>query len=284
AVEPAPDELAFPGVEIGQDLLDALDTPTVMRVVVPGEKARLRLPQVAGRRMKTGGPAGGRRPAGQVKIVVQERPTAVFEEDPESPVSGLPPERVEVERPEPLRGKERLIHLEFAAAVLELERAHRPRGLRLMVRVQVLEEDAKRLVAVERDAQALGMETRARRRERPPHRANPDGSSPQARPPLLEGLRHQRGDPVVARPPAQRARHAKGGVASATRPRSNCSCTSHIASVLVRWVIRNAVRPRIRRSMASRIAASVFASTALVGSSRIRNGASLRNARASATR
>ena len=44
AVEPAPDELAFPGVEIGQDLLDALDTPTVMRVVVPGEKARLRLP------------------------------------------------------------------------------------------------------------------------------------------------------------------------------------------------------------------------------------------------
>src|SRR5439155_23727530 len=29
-VEPAPDELAFPGVEIGQELIDALDTPTVM--------------------------------------------------------------------------------------------------------------------------------------------------------------------------------------------------------------------------------------------------------------
>ena len=71
AVEPAPDELAFPGVEIGQDLLDAVDTPTVMLAVVPGEKTRLGLRQVAGRRVKTGGPAGGRRPVGQMERVAQ---------------------------------------------------------------------------------------------------------------------------------------------------------------------------------------------------------------------
>src|SRR5213593_1895701 len=43
--------------------------------------------------------------------------------------------------------------------------------------------------------------------------------------------------------------------------------------------MRNAVRPSIRRSIASRMAASVLASTALVGSSRIKSGASLRKAR-----
>src|SRR5437773_11701433 len=117
--------------------------------------------------MEAGGPAGGRRPAWQVERVVQHHPAAVFEKEPESPVIGLPPGCVEVERPEALRGEERLIHLEFAAAMLEVELAHRPGLLHLMVRVQVLEEDAKRLLAVERDAQALGPETRARRRELP---------------------------------------------------------------------------------------------------------------------
>ena len=115
-----------------------------------------------------------------------------------------------MERPEALRGEERLIHLELAAAVLEVGLAHRPRLLHLMVRVQVLEEDAKRLLAVERDAQALGPKTRARRRELPAQRANPEGPPPEAGQPLLEGLGHQRGDPVVLRLPARRGRPCQG--------------------------------------------------------------------------
>ena len=43
AVDPASDERAFPSVEMGQDLLDALDTLTVMRAVVPGKEPRLSL-------------------------------------------------------------------------------------------------------------------------------------------------------------------------------------------------------------------------------------------------
>ena len=46
----------------------------------------------------------------------------------------------------------------------------------------------------------------------------------------------------------------------------------------------NVVRPCISRFMASMIIASVFVSTALVGSSRMRMGASLRKARASEMR
>jgi endonuclease/exonuclease/phosphatase family metal-dependent hydrolase len=49
-------------------------------------------------------------------------------------------------------------------------------------------------------------------------------------------------------------------------------------------MIMNVVRPCIRVSMAWMIAASVSASTALVGSSRIRSGASRRKARASEMR
>ena len=46
----------------------------------------------------------------------------------------------------------------------------------------------------------------------------------------------------------------------------------------------NVVRPTIRRSSASRMTASVFESIDDVGSSRIRIGASLRNARATQMR
>ena len=46
----------------------------------------------------------------------------------------------------------------------------------------------------------------------------------------------------------------------------------------------NVVRPSISRSSASRITASVFESIDEVGSSRIRIGASFRNARATASR
>src|SRR5438132_160272 len=58
----------------------------------------------------------------------------------------------------------------------------------------------------------------------------------------------------------------------------------HARSVLGRWAIISVVRPFIRRWTASRIVASVWTSRLLVGSSRIRIGASLRNARASEMR
>ena len=51
-----------------------------------------------------------------------------------------------------------------------------------------------------------------------------------------------------------------------------------------RWAIMNDVRPTISRSSASRMTASVFESIEDVGSSRIRIGASLRNARATQMR
>jgi hypothetical protein len=65
------------------------------------------------------------------------------------------------------------------------------------------------------------------------------------------------------------------------RPFSSRRRRSHFSRVLWRWAIMNVVRPRIKISMACMIAASVPTSTALVGSSRIRMGASFRKARAS---
>src|SRR2546426_6359625 len=78
--------------------------------------------------------------------------------------------------------------------------------------------------------------------------------------------------------------HASGVAAARRRPRSSCKRASHPASARSRCVMRNAVRPSIKRSIASRMADSVFASTELVGSSKIKRAASLRKARARATR
>ena len=55
---------------------------------------------------------------------------------------------------------------------------------------------------------------------------------------------------------------------------------SQLLRVLKRWAIMNVVRPDRRRSVASIIAASVWISTELVGSSRINMGLFRRNARA----
>ena len=77
-VEPATDEVALRGVEVGQDLLDPLGTPGVMRAIVAGQKARLRGRQVARRRVKPAGPARRRRPARHVEEIVQHGPPAVF--------------------------------------------------------------------------------------------------------------------------------------------------------------------------------------------------------------
>src|SRR5206468_12810105 len=60
---------------------------------------------------------------------------------------------------------------------------------------------------------------------------------------------------------------------SESRPFSIASSTSHVVSVLGRWAIMKVVRPCMRRSIASMIAASVLISTELVGSSRMRMGA-----------
>src|SRR5205085_1175130 len=68
------------------------------------------------------------------------------------------------------------------------------------------------------------------------------------------------------------------------RPPSIWMIRSQWRIVLGRCAMMKLVRPPISRSTDSMIAASVRASTALVGSSRIRIGASLRNARASAMR
>ena len=68
------------------------------------------------------------------------------------------------------------------------------------------------------------------------------------------------------------------------RPSSIVSRISHPESVLKRWAIMNVVRPCMRRSIASIITASVLTSTELVGSSRMRIGASFKKARASAIR
>src|SRR5438094_6160572 len=70
---------------------------------------------------------------------------------------------------------------------------------------------------------------------------------------------------------------------STTRPSSSCSLKSQKSSVVSRWAIISVVRPPIKRLIASMIAASVAMSTELVGSSRIRIGASFRKARARET-
>ena len=58
----------------------------------------------------------------------------------------------------------------------------------------------------------------------------------------------------------------------------------HARSVLGRWAIISVVRPFISRWSAAKIVASVWTSSELVGSSRMRTGASFRNARASEMR
>src|SRR6266545_3029189 len=67
-------------------------------------------------------------------------------------------------------------------------------------------------------------------------------------------------------------------------PPSSWMRTSQGSSVLSRWLIRMVVRSRMSRSSASMIMASVLGSTELVGSSRMRMGASFRKARARARR
>src|SRR5438128_1181446 len=67
-------------------------------------------------------------------------------------------------------------------------------------------------------------------------------------------------------------------------PGSRIKIKLHARSVLGRWAIISVVRPFISRWSASRIVASVWTSRELVGSSRMRIGASLRNARASEMR
>src|SRR5205814_8256445 len=101
-------------------------------------------------------------PAAHVGGAPQQRPAAVFEEDPVATLFGLPAEPVEVEGPEALRGQDRLVHLHFPMAGREVELAYGSRLLQLVLRIQVLEEHAERPGSVERDVQALGSEARAR--------------------------------------------------------------------------------------------------------------------------
>src|SRR5579871_6172208 len=65
-------------------------------------------------------------------------------------------------------------------------------------------------------------------------------------------------------------------------PATSSSRTSHRSNVERRCAIMNVVRPSIKRLTASIITASIRVSTELVGSSKMRIGASLKNARASA--
>src|SRR5262249_14396627 len=84
---------------------------------------------------------------------------------------------------------------------------------------------------------------------------------------------------------AQPARTGSGGtLRAATRPSPTSSHASQTRRVERPWAIMIVVRPAIRRSIESMIWASARTSTELVGSSRIRIGASFRNARASAMR
>src|SRR5262245_29827136 len=103
------------------------------------------------------------------------------------------------------------------------------------------------------------------------------------------------GQKRASRPPGEEDRKRRRPLRGAHRgsasrrspeslPPSTSRRVSHESSVLNRCAIRNDVRPTISRSIASMIVASVRRSTELVGSSRIRIGASLRNARASETR
>src|SRR5437667_98918 len=67
-------------------------------------------------------------------------------------------------------------------------------------------------------------------------------------------------------------------------PGSRTRIELHARSVLGRWAIISVVRPFISRWSAAKIVASVWTSSELVGSSRMRTGASFRNARASEMR
>src|SRR5207244_5059186 len=163
------------------------------------------------------------------------------EEDPKQAAVGLAARRVEMERSEALGGQDRSIHLQFPETRTEVERAHGPRLLHLMLRIQVLEEYPQRSAAVERDAQALGAEARARLQELPAHLPDPNGSSAEAGEPLLERFRHQASDPIVVHLSApgrvnraHRSEPASDGVASARRPPSSCSRTSQVTTALVR--------------------------------------------------
>src|SRR6266566_700374 len=87
--------------------------------------------------------------------------------------------------------------------------------------------------------------------------------------------------------PTAGARAGSGGdagsrrVVSATiRPRSMVNSAVHRATALARWLMMITVRPSCRRPSASTIAASVWGSTPLVGSSSSSTGLSVRNARA----
>ena len=111
---------------------------------------------------------------------MQQRPAAVFEEDPIKAAFGLPAGCVEVERAVPLWREDRLIHPQLTQAGREITRADRPRFFRLMFRIQVLEEHTQCLATIKRHAQPLPMETRDRRQRLPEHLHNPDGSSAEA--------------------------------------------------------------------------------------------------------
>src|SRR5947208_3254618 len=166
------------------------------------------------RRMAARGRTGGRRPAGHVEVVVQHRPPAVLEEGPEPAALGLPAVGVQVQRPEPLGGEDRFVHLQLPPTRLEVEGTHGLRLLHLMVRVEILEEYEQRSpLALERDAEALGGETGAPRRELATEILNPDGPAPKPRQPGLEG-------PARPRPQRTRARPSRRGarrVAPTTR-------------------------------------------------------------------
>jgi hypothetical protein len=122
----------------------------------------------------------------------------VFDEQPVAAVLGLPAGAVQLERPEALGGQHRLIHLDLPAAGHPVGPVQHPGLGDLMLRIEVLEVDAERLLAVvERHAQPLGLEGRAPRRRLSVQIPDAHGSSPQPGQPLFEGFYDQVSDPVV---------------------------------------------------------------------------------------
>src|ERR1041384_1162242 len=277
--KPAVDQLAFPRLQLRQEVSDARADLTVVCHIETGEEAAAVFRQVQGAGVESGGPARRGRPEREVAGIVQQSATGVLEEDPHAPLLGLPARRVQHQRPEALGRKNRLVHPDFPAARLEIEAAHRARFRQQVIRVHVFEEHPQRLAGVERDAQTLGAEARRGGTRHPAQLPDAHGPPLETRQPLLQSLRHQ-----ARRRRADHSWATSAGARSTRRPCASCSRTSQPVSALGRWVIRNAVRPLISRSIASRISASVATSTALVGSSRINIGASLRNARAKAMR